>query len=453
MPTLNNEIDNLKSNLEKRSFAGIRTMLRGLDAADIAHQFKSLAVSESIVLFRLIDRARRAEVFAFLELDQQESLLEELPDVVVISVLDAMEPVDRTRLLESLDPEISNRIILKLSPEERQMAWQLLSYPEDSVGRMMTPEFLSLRSSITVSQAIEDIRWNASNFSKDMILHLFVVDENGKYVGDISLAALFVADPTSQAILEIMDPPTGILNAFDDQELAVDAFRKYDEPIIPVLDERGVLIGVVHADEVFDAAEEEASEDIQQFGGSEALEDSYFQTSIPTLLKKRAGWLAILFAASTLTSETLKAYEHTLEVMSFLILFLPLIVSSGGNSGSQASALIIRGIAVREMELGDWHKVFRREITVGLGLGLILGTLGYFWSIIWGMEQYIAVIVATSLLCVVIFGAVVGSMLPFLLKRLGLDPAVCSSPLIASVSDVVGILIFFNIAIKVASLW
>jgi magnesium transporter len=435
--------------IDQRAFKRIRGYFRGLDVADIAAAFRDQSLNNCILLFRLLSRSLRAEVFSYLPFDQQEDLLEQLPDVVVTSLVNAMEPVDRTRLLEALDPDISSRIILKLDPRQRQVAWQLLSYPEESVGRMMNPHFITINGEMTVNRAIDHLRWNAARYPEEMILHIFVTDDRGRYIGDVSLASLFVADPTTQPVKNIMEPGSNSLNAFADQESAVHSFRKYDRPFIPVVDDQKTMIGVVHVENIFDAAEEEASEDIQQFGGIEALEDSYFHTNLPVLLRKRAGWLAVLFLGSTLTGEALKNYEETLQAMQYLVFFLPLIVSSGGNSGSQAASLVIRAIAIKDMELRDWFKVLKREIIVGAGLGVILGALGYGWTYLWGMQGTMSLIVFLSLIGVVLFGSIVGSMLPFALKRIGFDPAVCSSPLIASVSDVVGIIIFLNVAIYI----
>jgi magnesium transporter len=433
--------------LEQKQFKKLRDDFKHKDVADIAQDLESVSLPEGIVLLRLVARARRAEVFSYLAFDRQEYLLEELPDIVVTSVVNAMEVVNRTMLLEALDSDIASRIILKLDAHERQIAWQLLSYPEESVGRIMSPQFIAVNGDMTVSRAIDHLRWNAARYPEEMLSHLFVVDEQSRYIGNISLASMFVADPSTQPVRNVIEPAGDTLSPYADREAAVDSFRKYDQTFIPVVDEQQILIGAVHAENIFDVAEEEASEDIQQFGGIEALEDSYFQTDLVTLIRKRGVWLALLFLGGTLTGEALKSYEGTLDAMKYLVLFLPLIVSSGGNSGSQAASLVIRAIAVREMELTDWSKVLRREISVGLALGVTLGLLGYGWTMLWGMAWPVNLIVFFSLISVVLFGAVVGSMLPFFLKRVGFDPAVCSSPLIASVSDVAGILIFINIAI------
>lgn len=433
--------------LESKSYPVIRKLFRDMNAADIADVLEEFDFSEQIMCFRLVERTKRADVFSYLEIDFQKTLLEELNDSVVISVLNQMDAVDRTRLLEDLDAEVSNSIILRLDPEERQLAWKLLSYPEDSVGRIMSPEFLALRKDMQVNEAIEYVRWNASRYDEELVNQLFVVSEQGKYLGEISLVGLLLSDPTTQPVQNVMEKSTVLLAATDDREIAVDQFRQYDLTLMPVVDEHEQLVGIVHSEDIFQVAEEEASEDIQQFGGTEALEMSYFNTTLLSLLKKRAGWLAVLFVGGIVTGEAIKYYDDIFTKMSFLIIFLPLIISSGGNSGSQAASLIIRAIAIRDMEISDWRKVLLREFITGLGLGLILGALGFLISKFWGFENVVGVIVSLSLIGIVIFGAVAGSMLPFLLQRLKLDPAVCSSPLVASLVDVFGIIIFSNVAI------
>lgn len=436
--------------LSERNFSAIRKGFKEYNPTDIAEVVDGEDISDQIMYFRLIERSKRAEAFTYLDIDDQKNLLEELNDSVVISVMNQMDPVDRTKLLEDLTPEISNSIILKLDPEERQLAWKLLSYPEDSVGRIMSPEFVALKKNMLVNQAIEYVRWNASRYSEELLNQIFVVSSSGEYLGEISLVGLLLADPTSQPVGEVMETGFSLLNATDDQETAVDVFRKYDRTLMPVVDESNVLVGVVHSEDVFAVAEEEASEDIQQFGGVEALDVSYFNTGLASLIKKRAGWLAVLFIGGIVTGKAIKYYDAAFDTMAFLVVFLPLIISSGGNSGSQAASLIIRGIAIRDMELSDWYRVLVRESITGLGLGLFLGFLGFVCSIFWGFNYSVGIIVAISLLGIVIFGAIAGSMLPFALQRLKLDPAVCSSPLVASLVDVVGVVIFANVALLIA---
>ena len=434
--------------LSSKNYKAMRPVLKSAEPADIGERLAELPIAELVVIFRLIPRVRRAQVFAYVPFERQEELLEALPEAVVSTLLNDMEPDDRTRLLEDLPFEIRSQILLKLSPEERSMAWQLLSYAEDSVGRLMNPEFIAVRGELKVSEALEFIRWTVRD-SEELHSFLFVFDPDGKYKGQVSLASLILADPPTLTLEQIMDTATVALSVTDDKGAAVDFFRKYDKAFSPVVDADGVLVGVLTADDVFDIAEDEATEDIQQFGGTAILEDSYFETPMHVLLRKRAGWLCVLFVSAFFTQTAMKYYDQAIQELRFLIYFVPLVVSSGGNSGSQTSSLVIRGLALREMELKDWWRVFGREIVMGLVLGLILGSIGFARAIIWDRDLTVAIIVGLALVGVVLFGSVVGALMPFAIKRMKMDPAVSSSPFIASVVDVAGIAIYFSTAIWV----
>lgn len=431
--------------LAARNYKAIRPLLKSAEPADIGEKISELPISDLVVVFRLIPRPRRAEVFAYVPFERQEELLESLPEAVVSSLLNDMEPDDRTRLLEELPFEIRSQILLKLSPEERSMAWQLLSYEEDSIGRLMNPEFIAVRGEMKISEAFEYIRWTVRD-PDELHSHLFVVDSNGKLQGEVSLAMLVMADPPSQTLSNLMEPSSVALAVLDDKGKAVDNFRKYDKPFLPVVDENDTLVGVLTADDVFDIAEEEATEEIQQFGGTATLEDSYFQTPWGVMLRKRAGWLAMLFVGELFTGTALRHYDEAIAAMRYLVYFVPLVISSGGNSGSQAASLIIRGLAVKEMNISDWYKVFGRELAMGIVLGAILGVIGFCRAYTWDRNILVSMIVGTSLVGVVLFGCVAGAMMPFLIRSFKMDPAVSSSPFIASLVDVSGIMIYFNLA-------
>jgi magnesium transporter len=442
----------LQALLDSRDLRAVKRSFREFETADLGEALTALPLETCLALFRLLPRKRRAETFAYLPFERQEQLLEELPDLVVTPILNDMEPDDRTRLLEELPFELRSKLLLRLTPEERKIAWQLLSHPEGSVGRLMTPELFDLSAEMQVNEVLAMLRW-AHTVPEDQLNTLFVTDEKGRCVGEVSLATLVTADPPTRKVVEVMQPHQALLRASDEQSVAVDFFRKYDRSSFPVVDDQGVLVGIVTADDVFDVAEEEATEDIQQFGGQSTLEDSYFETPLLTLFRKRAGWLALLFVGGTMTAACIKHYEGYSDAMGWLVFFLPLIVSAGGNTGSQSASLVIRGIAVREMELKDWFRVMWREIAVGLALGLILGAMGYLRAAAWHLEPVVGISVAVSVAGVVVFGSVTGAMLPFLFKRLKLDPAVISSPLLAQTVDIVGVLVFYNVAAAAIAHW
>lgn len=426
----------------------LREVFSNTEEADIAEAFDSLSLEMSVALFRLVKREKRSEVFSLLSFDRQVELLEKLPDEVVSSFLNQMEPDDRTKLLEDLPVTVRNQVLLRLNPEERRIAWRLLSYPEDSVGRLMTPEFMSVQSHMTVGQALDKIRWN-DGIPVRYLHYIFILDEHNRLIGEVELGELVTCDPPSTNIQDVATPSTVFLKPESEASDAVEAFRKYDHNYIPVINEQKEIIGVVTADDVFDVAEEEATEDIHQFGGSAALEDSYFLTPFKTMIVKRAGSLAILFLGMLITGAALKHYDKTLNKFTYLVFFLPIVLSSGGNAGTQAASLILRGLAINEMEPRDWWRVLSREVFIGLTLGLMLAIMGYIRAFSWGYDPYIGVIVALTLVAVVTWGAISGSMLPLLFKTTKLDPAVISSPFISTLIDLTGVLVFINIAIWV----
>lgn len=443
MEALEEHVLKIKDALLEENLTSVQDFFNDLDVADIGECIIEFEQGEIVHLFRLVDSKRRPQVFAYLPFELQEMLLEELSETVVTSILNEMEPVDRTKLLEELTFAIRETLLSKMTQEERSIALRLLSYPENSVGRLMTPEFLALKPEMLGHQALEYLRWH-SDYGEEAIHHMFVVDSAGKYIGDVSLSSI-VLKP-GQNVTDLMAPAIQGLDAVADKEEAVDHFRKYDRSFSAVVDENNVVIGVVSAEDIFDVAEDEATEDIQQFGGQATLEHSYFETTLFSLIQKRGVWLSLLFFGELITVAAMKNYEEAISSMKFLIYFVPLIIASGGNSGTQAASLIIRGLAIREMELPDWWRVFRREVVTGLSLGLLLGMLGFFRVITWGEDLQVAWVIFFSLIGVVTFGATIGSMMPFLLKRIGIDPAISSSPFIACIVDCVGIIIYFSVA-------
>lgn len=436
----------VKKAVAEKDFSGLRKQFKQARPADIAEAASSLSLQEASVVVRLIGR-RASDVFAYFRPEFQLELLENLPDRTSVRLLNDMEPDDRTTLLQQLPQDQQARLLLTLSPEERRVARELLSYEEDSVGRLMTTEVLSIREDMTVAQALDWIRWQGAGVPTEYLSHLFVTDERGVYLGDIPLGSLVMCDPPSLEVSSIMTRDIKPLRTFQPETKAVDKFRKYDVAFLPVLDEQNVLVGMVTSDDVFDVAEEDATEDIHAFGGQAALEQSYFQTALFTLLRKRAGWLAVLFLGEMFTVLVLKNYDEAIANLRYIVYFMPLIISSGGNSGTQAASLIIRGLAVSEMTLSHWRRVLAREVVMGLGLGLLLGIMGVLSALLWGDGAAVAMVAFASLIGVVMFGVVIGSMLPFAFQALKLDPAVSSSPFIACLVDLFGVLIFVKVAL------
>lgn len=449
----NNHISpSLAKLLTERNFVEMKAELSIMPPADAVEAMEELSPVEQAVLFRLLPTDKAAEMFEYLPLESQEKLLHAMGNEEAAKILDAMAPDDRTALLEELPTHVCARLVDCLSPKERLVALKLLDYPEDSIGRLMTSEFLSIRDSWTVSQVLEHIR----NFGSDRetLNVLYVVDRGGRLLDDVRIREILLC-PLDKKVSDLRDGIFTALHATDDQETAVDAFRKYDRTVLPVVDRHGGLVGIVTVDDVLDVAEQEATEDIQKIGGMEQLDEPYMDISLGLLIRKRATWLIVLFLGEMLTATAMAHYEGSISKAVVLAMFVPLIISSGGNSGSQAATLIIRAMAIGEVRLKDWWRVMHREIFSGLTLGLILAAIGMLRISLWSVlfpDAYgehwplIALTVGISLIGVVLWGTLSGSMLPFLLKRLGLDPATSSAPFVATLVDVTGLIIYFAVA-------
>lgn len=443
------EIVNL---IEIRDFSTLKSVLDDLLPQDIADLIADIPTpNEQAVVFRLVPKDTATEIFEYLDTDIQLNLLKALGNEEVSAILNDMSADDRTSLLEEVPASVAKEILLKLSPDERKIAKTLLGYPEESIGRLMTPDYVAVRSDWTVSQVLDHLREvGKKSETLDMI---YVVNSKGILIDDIQIKEFLFA-PLHSTVEELMDGNYIYLYVYDDQEKAVEAFQKYALPAIPVTDNSGILIGIVTHDDVITVAQEEATEDFQKFGAVEALDDPYAETPLLEMIKKRAGWLSILFLGETATAAAMAFYEHAIAKAVVLTLFIPLIISSGGNSGSQASTLVIRALSLGEITLKEWWFVMKREIVSGFLLGLILAVLGFLKIYIselstgaYGEHWWlIGLTLGTTLVGVVMWGTVVGSMLPFILKRLGFDPATSSAPFVATLVDVTGLVIYFTFA-------
>lgn len=444
--------EQLVERLQSGDFSGLKQLLGTLAAADFAEAIEPLPAEEKAVLFRLLPTSSAAEVFEYLHVEDQEELIHAMSSRDAARILEAMSSDDRTALLEELPTAVCARLIEMLSPEERRVALRLLDYPEDSIGRLMTSEYLTIRDEWTVKESLDHIRTRGND--SETLNVLYVVDDHGKLLDDVRIREFLLA-PLDRKVGDLRDGKMTLLHATDHQEEAVKAFQKYDRTVLPVVDGNGGLVGIVTVDDVLDVAEEEATEDIQKLGGMEHLDEPYMDISFARLVKKRASWLIILFLGEMLTATAMGHYEEQIEKAVVLALFVPLIISSGGNSGSQAATLIIRAMSLGEVGLRDWWRVMRREIWSGLALGVILAIIGMIRISVWAGVfpnvygahwDLVALTVGFSLTGVVLWGSLSGSMLPFLLKRCGLDPATSSAPFVATLVDVTGLVIYFAVA-------
>jgi magnesium transporter len=443
----------LKELIEKRDFTQLREILCNFPAADIAEIFYDLHPGDEAVLLRLLPRELAAEVFEYLPIEDQENALKALGSEQVAQILNDIAPDDRTALLEELPAAVTQKLLVLLNPEQRKIATELLGYPEHSIGRRMTPEYVAVQQNWTVAEVFAHLR--RENHKRETMNQLYVVDSKGRLVDFVRLRDIVVSPPQT-SVLELLENQQIFLRATDDQETAVAAFKKYDVTMLPVVDSNEVLVGVVTVDDVLDVAEKAATEDIQRLGGVQALHAPYLKTNVLAMVKKRAPWLAILFVGEMLTSVTMQNYGGEVQKIVALSFFMPLILSCGGNTGSQATSLIIRAMALGDVLLSDWWRVFRRELAGGFLLGGILAVIGAIRVLVWQWFHFwdygshyslFALVIGVSLVGVVLWGSLVGAMLPFVLRMVKLDPAVCSAPFVATLVDVTGLVIYFNVAL------
>ena len=443
----------IRALIDERNLSTLKEILSDWTPTDIADLITNLpAENEQVIIFRLLHQDLATDTFEYLVFDMQMNLIKAMGKEEVTSILNEMSADDRTALLEELPSAAAKQMIMMLSPEERKIATSLLGYPENSVGRLMTPDYIAVNPEWDIMQTLEHIRKYGK--ASETLNIIYVVDAKGKLIDDIKIRDVILA-PLERKIADLMDENFVELNVHDDQEKAVEVFKKYDRVALPVVDALGSLIGIVTIDDVLDVAEEEATEDIHKLGGTEALEDPYIDTTITEMVKKRGKWLVVLFIGEMLTASAMGFFENQISRAVVLALFVPLIISSGGNSGSQAATLVIRAMSLGEITLRDWWRVMKREIISGFLLGCILGGVGFLRIILWttfsdiyGPHWFlIGLTVSSSLIGVVLWGTLSGSMLPFMLKKLGADPATSSAPFVATLVDVVGILIYFGFAI------
>ena len=438
-----------------------RSALVDLLDPEVGEVIEALAHEQRVVAFQLLPLERAAEVYALLPTDVQEDLLEELGHDQVAPVVNEMDPDDRVELIEDLAPEQADELLSRLQPEERRETEEILTHPEESVGRLITPDYLTLRPEWTVRQALDHPRQHGRD--AETLHTLYVVDDHGRLLDHLQLGDLVLAGPLDRCEA-LRRGQTVSLRANDDREEAVKVMERYDLPVVPVVDEQSTLVGVVTFDDVADVAEEEVTEDIHKMGGMEALEYPYLSATIMELVRKRGLLLALMFVFGMLTVIAMGVFRGPIENIPILALFVPLIMASGGNSGSQAASLVIRALALGEVNLRDWFRVLRRELISGLILGSILGATGMVLATLVAMlvldtdvaapggAVWTGFSIGTAIVGVVMVGTLTGSMLPIIMQRIGLDPAASSTPFVTTIVDVAGLLIYFGLAVLLLQL-
>lgn len=444
----------MKTLLAQGKWYLLRRNLASMHAADAADMLDSLSPEQEYLFLRLLGR-RQGEVFAYLKPIHQRRILRTIAPEALSSLLEHMAPDDRTRLLGKLPLEVAHALLGRLPPSALKEGLALLSYKEETAGRYMTPNFAAIDPSMTAGEALAHIRRTGPG--KETLDVIYLVDAEGRLVEDLRLGSLVLADPGIK-VTDIPDPGLVVLLDTTPVMEVLHAFKKYDRVALPVVDASRQMLGIITIDDVVDVAEAKNTRDIQQLGGVEALELPYAESGFWGMVRKRVGWLAVLFFGEMLTATAMGHYEKEIARAVVLALFVPLIISTGGNSGSQATSLVIRALALQELKLRDWFRVFRREVYSGLVLGGSLGAIGFTRIFLWqrfGLANYgshyllVALTVWLSLAGVVTFGTVAGSMLPFVLRRLGFDPATSSAPFVATLVDVTGLVIYFQVAYSI----
>lgn len=437
--------------IARKDLAGLKSYIEPWLPMDLAPMLTDLSVEELAVLFRVGSRELDATIFVYVPFETQKKLLKLLTQEQAAALLNGLPPDDRTAFLNELPLDVAMQLLGMMSPAERQVAQTLLAYPEHSVGRMMTLDFVTVRSEWTVRQALDHIREHG--YDRETLNMIYVVDADGRLIDDVRVRR-FLLSPPERPVSALLDGNFTMLAPMDDREKALGLFKAFDRVALPVVDEERKIIGIVTVDDMLDVAEAEATEDIQKLGGSEALDEPYTTIPLRRMVKKRASWLVVLFLGEMLTATAMAFFEDEIAKAVVLALFVPLVISSGGNAGSQAATLVIRALALGEFKLRDWWRVMRRELAAGTALGLILGTIGFLRIAVWSQFSAIygphwflvGATVGLSLVGIVLWGSIMGSMLPLLLKRVGFDPATSSAPFVATLVDVTGLIIYFSVA-------
>lgn len=429
----------------------IQNFLNVQNISDVAELIYENEKYETQII-SLLSIHRASSVFKILELSAQKRIIKNLPSIKTTELLNELPVDDRVAFLEELPTSIVRDLIKRLDPDERRDTLELLGYPENSMGRIMTPDYVYVYEENTVAEVFETIRKHARG--SETIDVIYVINEKGELQDHIRIRDFILAEPQTK-VNEIMDRRFISLNVHDDQESASEVFKMNNRVALPVIDDNNILLGIVTIDDILWVAEEEFSEDIQKIGGTEALDAPYLDMPFWKLISKRAPWLIILFVGELFTASAMSFFEDEIKKVLVLNMLVPLIISSGGNSGSQASTLIIQAMAKAEITIADWFSILKRELKSGFVLGGILGCVGflrtYLWSFIephlYGSHTFLlAMVTAFSVLGVVLWGTLAGSMLPIILKRLKFDPATSSAPFVATLVDVTGIVIYFSVA-------
>ncbi len=441
-------VTEIKTLIGKHSWKEISQRVSGWPDPEVADLLLHLEKTDRVLLYRSLHRKKAADVFAHLDHEHQDSLLQELGAEDTRHLLANLSPDDRTSLLEELPAQVTQRLLQLLSPEDMEEARQLLGYPEESIGRLMTPDYVAVRPDITVAEALDSMRRAGKDRETFNIIH--VTDPNGKLLDSLRLRRFILADPNA-TVESIMDFKFVSLSAFDDREQAVRMIRRYDLYALPVVDSDGILMGIVTMDDVMDVAEEEVTEDFHKAAAVSPLDMPYSRASSAFLYRKRIGWLTVLLGVNLISAIVVVSYEETLEAFLVLATFMPLVVACGGNAGAQSATLMVRALATGDVKPNLWIPPFLKELAVGGLLAVSMGVLSYALGFYRGGAD-IGLVIGISMVAIIIIANLIGVVLPFTLTKFKMDPAVASSPLITSLMDAIGLLIYFWMATKLLDL-
>jgi magnesium transporter len=427
--------------IEARQWDVLREAIGDWPAPEVADLVLHLRKADRVLLFRALSRRTAGTMFSHLELEQQDSLLRDLTDDETRHVLADMPPDDRTHLLEELPGQATQRLLNLLSAGDLKETRWLLGYPEDSVGRLMTPDYVAVHPEWSVADALQHIRTHGQD--SETVNRIYIIDRDWHLLDDIELRRIILAPPDAR-VADLMDHTFASVHAAEDREEAVRIVRKYDQVALPVIDSDGVLVGIATVDDLLDVAEAEATEDFHKVASVGPIRTSLKDASIAFLYKRRVGWLLILVFMNVFSGEAIAAFEDTIAAFVALVFFLPLLIDSGGNAGSQSATLMVRALAVGDVRAADWLRLLGKELGVALLLGLTMAVGVAVISLYRAPE--VMVVVGSTMVLIVIWGSLLGMSLPFALTRFGRDPATASAPLITSLADISGVLIYFSIA-------
>ena len=445
----NFEVEKVLELLEQKKFNELKKYLERINGADFPSIFEAVDEKDMIIIFRLLNKEEAAEVFAELDADMQEKLINSFTDKELKYVVDNLFMDDTVDMIEEMPSNVVKRILRNVNDKDRKIINEILNYPDDCAGSIMTTEFIDLKENMTVSQAFDKIK--KIGLKKETVYNCYVLDQNRKLLGVIDIKDLLIAD-RDEVIKDLMDENVVTVNTLDDKEDVANTLAKYDYVALPVVDKENRLVGIVTVDDAIDVIQDEASEDFEKMAAISPNEDGYYKTSVLTHAKNRIVWLLFLMFSSIITGAVITHYEEAFAALPILVSFIPMIMGTGGNCGSQSSTLVIRGLAVDEIKAKDFLKVWWKEIRVALIVGVIMALVNCIRILIQYHDLQLGIVVGLTLVITIAIAKSLGSMLPLICKKLKLDPAIMAAPLISTILDTCSVLVFFNVAVMIMGL-